>query len=164
MILIHINIGTNIDKVNQINHTITKLKQYFKPIKCSSIYQSPAVGFVGNDFYNLGINTQTKLTIAEINLILHSIEDQQGRDRTKSQFSDRVIDLDLILYNDVIDDYHNIPRSDIAKYNFILAPLYELMPYIIHPITKLSYKQLWQQQNKTPSLTKHSLNILEAMI
>jgi len=59
---------------------------------------------------------------------LHDIENSLGRDRSLPKFSSRMIDLDLVLYGGIIDETLNVPRKDILKYAFVLAPLAELNP------------------------------------
>ncbi len=159
MIDIHINIGSNIDRAHQVVCALDKLKDHFLQLKCSSIYQSKAVGFSGASFYNLGVNAKTKLDIVQIKDILRLIETQQGRKRNEKKFSARLIDLDLILYGNTINKKVNIPRSDILKYAFVLAPLAELMPNQLHPTEHLSYQQLWQTLGHK-NLKKYPYSIL----
>ena len=54
---------------------------------------------------------------------MHKIEDSLGRNRAAPKFSSRIIDLDLVIYDDMIDEKINVPRKDILKYAFVLAPL-----------------------------------------
>lgn len=159
MITAHINMGSNIDRIYQLSNALNKLKYYFLSLTCSSVYESEAVGFEGCNFYNLGVNIKTLLSIEKINQILYQIENQHGRGRSQPKFSSRKIDLDLILYGHTIDINHNIPRDDILKYSFVLAPLVELMPDTIHPVERVSFKKLWQVHNKQ-ALKKYTLRIL----
>lgn len=163
MISVHINIGSNIDRVHQLSQALNDLKKYFLQLECSSIYQSKAVGFEGDDFYNMGVNVRTLLSVSEINQYLRQIEDKQGRNRALPKFSARKIDLDLVLYGNNIDQKHNIPREDILKYSFVLAPLVELMPTTKHPITGQTYQTLWDN-NPKQLLTKHTIHILGAVL
>jgi 2-amino-4-hydroxy-6-hydroxymethyldihydropteridine diphosphokinase len=55
-----------------------------------------------------------------------------------------MIDLDLVLYGGIIDEALNVPRKDILKYAFVLAPLAELNPEVIHPLEGTSYQNLWK--------------------
>ena len=67
-----------------------------------------------------------------------------GRTFTQKGMSNRVIDLDLILYGDLQINRNGLelPSSDIEKYKFVLEPLAEIAPDYIHPILKKSYKDL----------------------
>jgi 2-amino-4-hydroxy-6-hydroxymethyldihydropteridine diphosphokinase len=161
---IHINIGSNQNRRKNISIAIQALKSIFSHIKTSSIYQSPAEGFEGDDFYNVGVNASTDLSIKETAEVLRNIEQNQGRDRTQPKFSSRKIDLDLVIYDDVIDQEVNLPRDDILKYAFVLAPLTELNAELIHPVELQSYQTLWQgfQSSNEYELTQYNVNqILE---
>ncbi|KAA0443086.1 MAG: 2-amino-4-hydroxy-6-hydroxymethyldihydropteridine diphosphokinase [Candidatus Thioglobus sp.] len=139
---IHINIGSNQNRKHNIRQAIEGLRMNFFDIECSDIFESVAAGFDGKNFYNVGVNATTDLIIADVISVLHTLEDQQGRDRLQPKFSSRGIDLDLVLYDEVIDKKNNLPRDDILKYNFVLAPLTQLSPQGVHPLKKKTYTQL----------------------
>ena len=134
MTKIHINIGSNIDRQKNISNALRSVELSFDEIKVSSIYSSPAEGFDGDDFYNMGVNAITDMTISDTIDRLHDIEREHGRDRTSKKFSSRIIDLDLVFYGDDINPEYNIPREDILKYAFVLAPLAELNQQHLHPV------------------------------
>jgi len=148
---IHINIGSNKNRKSNIRLAIIELEKHYKDIVISSIFESPSEGFKGNDFYNLGVNATTLMTGKEVVTNLRSIESVLGRDRSLPKFSSRIIDLDLVLYGDLVIDSLNVPRDDILKYAFVLAPLAEISPKEMHPTKKITYHSLWaafkSQQN-----------------
>ena len=78
------------------------------------------------------------------------------------KFSSRIIDLDLVIYDDIIDEKFNIPRKDIFRYAFVLAPLLELNPDGIHPEKGVSYLELWEnfESNKVFELNKYNIDKL----
>ncbi|SMM99251.1 2-amino-4-hydroxy-6-hydroxymethyldihydropteridinepyrophosphokinase [uncultured Candidatus Thioglobus sp.] len=154
---IHINIGSNQNRRHNIALAIDALRLNFFNIKCSDIFESAAAGFKGADFYNIGVNATTDLSIADVLSVLHTIENIQGRDRSAPKFSSREVDLDLVLYDEVIDEKNNLPRNDILQYNFVLAPLAQLMPDKIHPIERKTYQQLFK--TATP-LKSYNIKIL----
>jgi len=157
---IHINIGSNQNRRWNISAAIKALELAFTDLIISSVYQSPAEGFNGDDFYNVGVNAQTDLSVEDTADTLREIEQNQGRDRTQPKFSSRKIDLDLVLYDQVIDEKVNLPRDDILKYAFVLAPLTELNADLIHPVEQQSYQALWQsfQSNNQYSLTQYNID------
>lgn len=157
---IHINIGSNQNREKNIANAIDMLKFNFSNIKISDIYSSPAQGFKGDDFYNVGVNATTSLNIVDTSNVLKNIEDKIGRDRSQPKFSSREIDLDLVLYDDVIDQEANLPRDDILKYAFVLAPLAQLEANSIHPIEKQTYQVLWQrfQSDNEYQLTQYNIS------
>ena len=144
MSIVHLNIGSNQNRRANIGLAIKALDQYFSNIVLSSLFESPSEGFKGNDFYNVGVNITTSKTTNEVVDILRDIENSLGRDRSLPKFSSRMIDLDLVLYGGIIDETLNVPRKDILKYAFVLAPLAELNPEVIHPLEGSSYQNLWK--------------------
>ncbi|MFM1606625.1 MAG: 2-amino-4-hydroxy-6-hydroxymethyldihydropteridine diphosphokinase [Candidatus Pseudothioglobus sp.] len=162
MNFLHLNIGSNKNRRINIRLALNKLKSNFTDITVSSIFESPAEGFVGSNFYNVGVNAKTKNNINEVVGILHDIENSLGRDRSLPKFSSRIIDLDLVLYNDAIDEDLKVPRRDILKYAFVLAPLAELNPEYIHPQKGISFLNLWEefQSNKDFELNQYNIDKL----
>ena len=162
MNFLHLNIGSNKNRRINIRLALNKLKSNFTDISVSSIFESPAEGFVGSNFYNVGVNAKTKNNINEVVGILHDIENSLGRDRSVPKFSSRIIDLDLVLYNDAIDEDLKVPRRDILKYAFVLAPLAELNPEDIHPQKGISFLNLWEefQSNKDFELNQYNIDKL----
>ena len=144
MAKIHINIGSNQNREANIASAIDYLRLNFTIVKISDIFESPAEGFEGDNFYNMGVNATTKLSVEDVNAVLKNIEKTFGRDRTQPKFSSRLIDLDLVIYDDLVDLNANLPRDDILKYAFVLAPLAQLSGDAIHPLTKQTYQQLWR--------------------
>ena len=144
MSIVHLNIGSNQNRRTNIRLSIKALEQYFSEIVLSSLFESPSEGFKGNDFYNVGVNITTLKTSNQVVDILRDIENSLGRDRSLPKFSSRMIDLDLVLYDGIIDETLNVPRKDILKYAFVLAPLAELNPEAIHPLEGTSYQNLWK--------------------
>lgn len=162
MSLLHLNIGSNQDRRKNIRLALEQLELFFENKTVSSLFESPAEGFKGKDFYNIGVNVETQIKISEVIKILHQIEDSLGRNRELPKFSSRIIDLDLVLYDDIIDEELNIPRKDIFRYAFVLAPLEELNPDGIHPKTGVSYTKLWEdfESNMIFELKKYSIDKL----
>ena len=159
MNLLHFNIGSNQNRRINIRLALNKLESNFKDITLSSLFESPAEGFVGSNFYNVGVNASTKKNINEVLDILHDIESSLGRERSLPKFSSRIIDLDLVLYNDVIDEDLKVPRRDILKYAFVLAPLAELDPNGLHPQKGVSYLNLWKEFQSSKEFDLNQYNI-----
>ncbi len=155
---IHINIGSNQNRRENLSKAIGAIQTVFENTVFSRVYESKAFGFKGDDFYNIGINATTHLTISKVVSVLHDIEDNLGRDREVPKFSSRSIDLDLTLYDEVINQRHNLPRGDILKYNFVLIPLAELSPNLIHPQQHKTYAQLRATMNELKSYNIRILN------
>lgn len=147
----YISIGSNIDKDKHIPASLQALKECFGNIVASSIYESEAVGFIGDSFYNLVVGFDSDLEVKQVAKQLRQIELDNGRTRESRKFSARTLDLDLILYGNLIvnDGRLQIPRNEIERYAFVLEPLAEIAPTLKHPISHLSYQELWEKFDKT---------------
>jgi 2-amino-4-hydroxy-6-hydroxymethyldihydropteridine diphosphokinase len=140
---VFISIGSNLYAEKNISLVKDHLDLLFD-VTYSSIYKTPAEGFVGEDFLNRVCKFETEMNPYEIRRILKEIEKDMGRTIDQKGMSNRVIDLDLILYGDFeINDLElEIPSADIEKYKFVLEPLAEIAPNFIHPVLKVSYLDL----------------------
>lgn len=147
----YISIGSNIDKDVHIPASINGLGQQFGALTLSGIYQTAAVGFDGDDFYNLVVGFDSALPVADIVQRLKQMELDNGRTRNCQKCSPRTLDLDLLLYGDVrINETDlQIPRPDFECYAYVLQPLAEIAPDLIHPTLQLSYAELWRHYDKT---------------
>ncbi len=147
---IYISIGSNIDPRTHVDLALADLRECFSDLRQSSLYESQAVGFDGDNFLNLVVSAQTDKTIHQVSDCLHEIEARHGRDRHGPKFSSRTIDLDLLLYDDEIcqrDGIH-VPREEILFNAFVLFPLAEIAPDLMHPTEHQNMAQLWQQFDK----------------
>ncbi|MCX7108269.1 MAG: 2-amino-4-hydroxy-6-hydroxymethyldihydropteridine diphosphokinase [Methylococcales bacterium] len=147
----YISIGSNIDKNKNIPASLEALKLHFDQLTISSIYESESVGFIGDTFYNLVVGFNSEFSVKEVARILRQIELDNGRTRNSQKFSSRTLDLDLILYDNLIlnDGRLQIPRDEIERYAFVLEPLAEIAPDLKHPISDISYSDLWKKFDKT---------------
>lgn len=150
MARIYISIGSNIEAEKHIRIAIAALREHYGELILSSIYESEAVGFDGDNFLNMVVGLDTSEDIKTVARVLHDIEDRHGRIRSGPRFSARTIDLDLLLYDDVIYHEHGlqIPRDEITKNAFVLWPLAEIAPDTKHPQLKQSMEELWQYYDK----------------
>ncbi|MFO7604205.1 MAG: 2-amino-4-hydroxy-6-hydroxymethyldihydropteridine diphosphokinase [Gammaproteobacteria bacterium] len=142
----YISIGSNIEPQRHIRLAVQALREVFGALDISPVYESEAVGFKGDNFYNLVVGLATDMSVGEVNSCLHAIEDRYGRERQGPRFSSRSIDLDLLLYNDLNGVYDGVllPREEIPHHAHVLCPLADLIPAALHPVLNKSYQQLWQ--------------------
>ena len=154
MAQIYISLGSNIKREHFVKQGLLSLAKAFelpfKQLILSSLFESEAVGFNGATFYNMVIGINCSKSVDEVAEILRSIEFAHGRDHNAKKFSPRTLDLDLLLYDNLIIDLPaQLPRDEITKNAFVLWPLSQVAPELTHPIVKQSYRQLWQDYNKT---------------
>ncbi|HFE38773.1 MAG TPA: 2-amino-4-hydroxy-6-hydroxymethyldihydropteridine diphosphokinase [Gammaproteobacteria bacterium] len=143
---VYLSIGSNIQRATNISNGISALKKQFPSLQCSPVYESVAVGFSGDNFYNLVAHFSTSQSIAAVCRILTEIEDQNGRNRNTPKFSARTLDLDLLLYDEQIitSDKLTLPRPEIYTNAFVLRPLADIAGHLVDPIKKQTYEQLWK--------------------
>lgn len=151
MATIYISLGSNINREENTRAGIAALKLAFGELNLSSVYESEAVGFDGDAFYNMVIACEVSTPVNETNQLLREIEDNNGRNRSGPKFSSRTLDLDLLLYDDLIIDEKGLklPRGEILKNAFVLWPLAEIAPKLLHPETGSSFAKLWSDFDKS---------------
>ena len=104
-----ISVGSNIDAEANIAKMITYLGEKVKIVKVTPLIKTKPVGIENQpDFTNGAAKIETSLPKENLNLLLKSIEDQLGRDRTAEKFGPRTIDLDIVVWNgEIVDnDYY----------------------------------------------------------
>ena len=140
---VFISIGSNIDPLKNIDKVKILLNDLFE-CTFSGLYETVAEGFEGDDFVNCVVGFKTDITPTKLNENLKDIEKNMGRTDRQKGMSNRIIDLDLILYGDLVlnDKNLSLPSDDIDKYSFVLEPLAEIAGDIRHPVSKQSFKSL----------------------
>jgi len=144
---VYVGIGSNIDRENSIRGAVRELTAHYGPLTLSPVYESKAHGFEGENFYNLAAGFDSAESIEIIKETLSRIESQLGRVRRENSFSARTLDLDLLLYGEMVrhDDKVNLPHPDIRRYAFVFRPLADIAPELRHPETGLTCARMWQQ-------------------
>ena len=152
---VFLGIGSNIDRIRAISTALVLLQQAFGKLDISPTFESEAVGFSGDNFYNLVVSFSTSLPLVEIVKIYKSIEDESGRNRSDPKFSARTLDIDPLLYGDLIcNSPVQLPRDEILKNAYVLWPLSIMAPAYIHPETGLSFAEHWKIYSKEQKLWK----------
>jgi 2-amino-4-hydroxy-6-hydroxymethyldihydropteridine diphosphokinase len=150
MARIYISIGSNINPAANVQRAVKALREHFSNVVASPVYESEAVGFEGSNFLNLVVAASTELDVYETNKLLHDLEDEYGRERSGPRFSSRTIDLDLLLYDDLIvkEPGLEIPREEILYNAFVLWPLADIAASTLHPEKQKTIAELWQAFDK----------------
>jgi len=140
---VYIGIGSNLEPIKNIKKVKKELKKYFK-CYFSKTYPYKSMGFKGPDFLNLVAKFSTNLDLIEVQKIFSKIETLLGRGENQHGLSNRVIDIDILLFgNKVLDEgRRSLPHKNLNDCRFVLEPLVELSPNENHPVHKKTFKEI----------------------
>ena len=140
-----LGLGSNVNAETNIRAAIGALDERFDAVELSPAYASTSVGFEGDDFINLVARVETDMSPLELRQYLRDLEDHYGRKRDVPKFSDRSLDIDILLYDDlvVLSPVLEIPRAEITKYAHVLKPLVDLDPDLLHPTKRCRLREIW---------------------
>ena len=144
----YLGIGTNLgDKAVHIRRAVELIGQRVGTVLAvSSFYQSEPWGFVSdNRFLNVAVQVATSLSPMELLHETQSIEKLMGRtEKTTSTYADRIIDIDILLYGQMVLDTETlkIPHPLLPERDFVVIPLAEIAPQLIHPTLHLRMEEL----------------------
>lgn len=143
--------GSNIDPERHLATAMRELVQAFPGTRFSRAYRNAAVGFEGDDFINLVAAFETDLVPPAILAHLHRIETRCGRERDAPKWAPRSMDLDLLLYGDLVCELpgYRLPRPDLAKRPYMLGPAAEVAPDLRHPTLGVTLGELWKHFDRT---------------
>jgi len=138
--------GSNVEPERNLAHAAAQLAREFPGARFSPWFRNRAVGFEGEDFINLVAGFETHLPVQAVLEKLHAIEKACGRERAAPRWAPRAIDLDVLLYGDLICDEPGLklPRPDLLRRAYMLGPLAELAPGVMHPTAHLTIGELWR--------------------
>lgn len=153
MATVFLGIGTNIgNKKKNITDATIIIGSVMGVIRAlSSLYETEPWGYESpNTFLNAVIQIETEIEPQKCLDIAKAIEREMGRVHTKEGYEDRIIDIDILFYDDTI--YHSgnltIPHPLIEKRDFVLRPMAEIAPDFRHPISGKTMKNLLHELNK----------------
>lgn len=140
-----LGLGSNVNADTHIRAGIRELEKDFRNVSLSPVYSSTAVGFDGDNFINLVARVETEMHPMELREYLRKLEDKFGRKRNVAKFSDRSLDIDILLYDDLVllSPVLEIPRAEILKFSHVLKPLMDLEPDLVHPVEQRTMADIW---------------------
>lgn len=144
---VYVAAGSNVAPVESLVRALTALRERFPDLLVSPAYRNAAVGFEGEDFINLAVRFTTRLPLADLLEELHSVEAMCGRGRGAPKYEPRRMDLDVLLYGDLVGDYPGakLPRPDLLRRAFMLGPLADIAPATRHPTAGATIAELWSR-------------------
>jgi len=136
-VIAYIGFGSNMgDRSSHIRQAISLLAEAVRVVRVSSRYHTEPVGYrEQEDFINAVAEIETDRSPLDLLALCRSVEDRLGRERTM-RWGPRTIDLDILLYGEAVVNAPElvIPHPRMAERRFVLAPLAEIAPSVIHPL------------------------------
>jgi 2-amino-4-hydroxy-6-hydroxymethyldihydropteridine diphosphokinase len=147
MAAVYVAAGSNVEPEQHLALASQLLRGEFPDVRFSPWYRNRAVGFEGADFINFVAGFTTTLPISAVLTRLYAIEVACGRPRDALRWAPRSMDLDVLLYGDLLCDEPKLklPRPDLLKRAFMLGPLAALAPDLMHPTEKVTIGELWER-------------------
>lgn len=147
MSVAYIGIGSNLgDRLSFFKRAIELLavSPDIKVEIVSSLYETQPIGFKDQPlFLNAVIKLSTELSPKELFSLMQSVEKNLGRER-RERWGPRTIDLDLLLYDDIVlmDQGLTVPHPRLTERMFVLVPLSEIAPDLVHPVLKMRVAEI----------------------
>ncbi len=145
----HVYIALGSNKGDRLKHLQSAVDLIFDEIgkvnSISKVYNTPALGFEGDDFLNCCLHVETEFSADDVLQKLLDIETTLGRVRTaKNTYESRAIDLDILFYGDQLIDSKalKVPHPEMHKRRFVLQPLNDIAAKQVHPKQSKSVSEL----------------------
>jgi 2-amino-4-hydroxy-6-hydroxymethyldihydropteridine diphosphokinase len=144
---VFLGLGSNMDAEANLRFAVRELHGRFADLQLSPVVRSAALGFDGEDFLNLVVAFDTDQAARELLRQIDDLHGLAGRVRGPDPYTSRPLDIDLLLYGDLIDPAEplRLPRNDVLEHSFVLGPLAEIAPDLVHPVTGLTIGEHWRR-------------------
>jgi len=153
----YLGLGSNLgNRQDNLDRALELLSQRFRVEKVSSVYDSEPVGNTEQPhFLNLVCQVHTKLNPTELLTLVKGIESKLGRISSKPN-TPRPIDIDILFYGDQVIETSElvIPHPRLAERAFVLIPLDEIAPDLVHPVSGKTIKELLQEVTEVQGVFK----------
>lgn len=144
---VYVAAGSNIDPERNLTLAAAELERVFGPLESSPWYRNRAVGFEGADFVNFVVGFESAEALPRVIERLREIETRCGRPREAPKWAPRAMDLDILLYGDLRCERPGLvlPRPDLLKRPYMLGPLADIAPDLVHPTAGATIRELWDR-------------------
>ena len=143
--LAYLSVGSNVgDRQAQLQDARARLATVGRVVAESSVYETEPVEFTPQPwFLNCALALETSKTPQQLMAAILSIEEEMGRRRVQKK-GPRSIDIDILLFNDIVTDSAEltIPHPAMDQRRFVLEPLAEIAPELLHPVLKKTVREL----------------------
>ena len=143
--------GSNVRPRASLSRALALLGDEFPGLRASRAYSNAAVGFEGDDFINLVVAFPAEIPTEELLDRLKSIERSCGREPGAPKWGPRSLDLDLLLHGDRVGRVagKSLPHPDLLTRAWVLGPLAELSPALVHPVARERIDSLWRRFDRS---------------
>ncbi len=143
----YLGIGTNNgDRAKNLAKALVLIEgKAGRILKSSSVYETEPWGFESPHFFlNMVLKVETTLSPVKLLEIVHIIEAELGRKRSRTRYVSRVMDIDILFYGDEVISTKElvIPHPLISERKFVLVPLVEIEPDLVHPVFRKTISDL----------------------
>ena len=144
MARVYVSLGTNVERERHLLAGLDLLEAALGDLLLSSLYETEAVGFSGPAFFNLVAGADTDQPPESLVATLRSVEARCGRRRGAERNASRTLDLDLLLHGTrcVEEPGLLLPHPRLHERGFVLEPLCDLAPDLVHPVLDLTVAEL----------------------
>ena len=147
MTAVYVAAGSNVEPIANLRCALGVLAAHYPGLRVSRAWRNRAVGFEGDDFVNLAVGFETGDDVRAVLGRLHEAEAACGRARNAPKWAPRSMDLDILLYGDMVCDEPGLvlPRPDLTRRAYMLGPMAELAPDLVHPLERATMAELWSR-------------------
>jgi len=167
MVQAFVSIGSNIDPARNVRAALRALTQRVEVSGISTVYLTPAEGRREQPpFYNCILEISTETNPLDLKFrVLRPSEAALGRERTSDKYAPRTIDLDLVLYGDLVLNEKDLvlPDPEIYHRSFLVIPLAELAPELILPGSSMHISELAQRFGPMQPLESYTESLREML-
>jgi 2-amino-4-hydroxy-6-hydroxymethyldihydropteridine diphosphokinase len=137
--------GSNVEPETHLARAAAEIAHTWPDARFSRAYRNAAVGFEGPEFINLVCGFTTAQPLVAVIARLRAIETQCGRPRYAPKWASRTMDLDVLLFGDRVEktSEYTLPRPDLLKRPYMLGPMAEIAPDVVHPVEGRTIGELW---------------------
>lgn len=145
-IVYHLGLGSNQgDRRGNIEKAVEFLQGDGRVLRRSAVYETTPLGMPESGlFLNMVLALESQLTPVDLLKKCKAYEAAQGRDLEKSHCRNRAIDIDILLAGNLVLETPEltVPHPRLCERGFVLVPLFEIVPKLVHPVEKATVTQL----------------------
>jgi len=148
MTYVYLGLGANIEPQNSLQAGINELRTTFGQLALSPVYLASAVGMEGPDFLNMVVAFECPMSHPQLMAWIHFTETKHGRQRLADlnyKPTSHGLDMDLLLFGELVDEAAKVPHPDILTRAYVLQPLADLAPSLVHPTKAQTMLQLMHE-------------------